>query len=220
MDYRISGEIAQQVEIHPQQGDAFWCSRGSLMAFTDGIYWTLKVPGGVGGAVRRSLSGEGIALTRVEARKPDQKLLLASSQPGHIAVWDLADGPVVTTRGSFLAAWGEDVDISVTVARRAGAALFGGAGLFLQQVSGKGTVLIHGSGDFSEQLLAPGEEILVSTGHLAAFGGSIDYDIRGVSGCRKMLFGGEGLFMTSLRGPGRVLLQTLKRGRLGTQAPQ
>jgi uncharacterized protein (AIM24 family) len=126
---------------------------------------------------------------------------------------DLADGPVIATRGSFLAAWGEQVDIDVTIARRAGAAIFGGAGLFLQRVSGQGQVLIHGSGNFHERQLAQGEEILVSTGNLAAFADSVDYDIQGVGGCGKMLFSGEGLFMTRLTGPGRVLLQTLKRGK-------
>ena len=78
-------------------------------------------------------------------------MLLAANAPGHITPWDLADGPVVTTRGAFLAAWGDDVDITVTIARRARAALFGGAGLFLQRVAGSGTVLIHGSCDFYER---------------------------------------------------------------------
>ena len=118
---------------------------------------------------------------------------------------------MTTTRGAFVAAWGEDIDITVTVARRAGAAVFGGAGLFLQTISGFGFVLVHGSGDFFERQMAAGEEFLVSTGNLAAFSSGIDYDIRGVGGCRRMIFGGEGLFMTNLRGPGRVLLQTLKR---------
>jgi uncharacterized protein (AIM24 family) len=110
------------------------------------------------------------------------------------------------------------IDIDVTIARRAGAAFFGGAGLFLQRVSGTGTVLIHGSGDFYERRLAEGEQILVSTGNLAAFADRVDYDIQGVGGCRKMMFGGEGLFMTRLSGPGRVLLQTLKR-QSGKQVP-
>ena len=100
----------------------------------------------------------------------------------------------------------------MTVAKRAGAAVFGGAGLFLQHISGTGTVLVHGSGDFYEQRLAKGEQLLVSSGNLAAFSDAVDYDIQGVAGCRRILFGGEGLFMTRLTGPGRVLLQTLKRG--------
>lgn len=110
-----------------------------------------------------------------------------------------------------MAAWGEQIDIDVTIARRAGAAFFGGAGLFLQKGSGKGTVLIHGSGDFYETHLQEKEQILVSTGNLAAFADSVDYDIQGMGGCRKMMFSGEGFFMTRLTGPGRVLLQTLKR---------
>ncbi|MEL6152012.1 MAG: AIM24 family protein [Chloroflexota bacterium] len=89
--------------------------------------------------------------------------------------------------------------------------MFGGAGLFLQKISGIGKVLVHGSGDFFQHNLGAGEELTVSTGNLAAFAASVDYNIRGVGGCRKMLFSGEGLFMTHLQGPGRVLLQTLKR---------
>ena len=170
------------------------------------------MPGGAGGAVRRSLSGEGLALTYLETKAEEQYALLAANAPGHLEIWDLErDGAVTTTRGSFVAAWGEDVDITVTVARRAGAAVFGGAGLFLQTISGVGKALVHGSGDFYERQMAAGEEILVSTGNLAAFSAEVDYNIRGVGGCRRMVFGGEGLFMTNLRGSGRVLLQTLKR---------
>lgn len=212
MHYNISGEIAQMVRLDFAPGDFAWASKGSIMAYSEGVQWSLRVPGGLGGAVRRSLSGEGIALTYLETEEADQFALLASNAPGHIEVWDLVqDGPVTTTRGSFLAAWGSELDITVTVARRAGAALFGGAGLFLQSISGVGTVLIHGSGDFSEHRLGDGQELLVSTGNLAAFASQVDYDIRGVGGCRKILFGGEGLFMTRLSGPGRVLLQSLKR---------
>lgn len=216
MHYAISGEIAQSVRLEIAPGEFVWCSKGSLMALTPGIQWNLRVPGGLGGAVRRSLSGEGIALTYLQTDRPDQHVLLAANAPGHLEVWDLeSDGPVTTTRGSFLCAWGSDLDISVTIARRAGAAFFGGAGLFLQTISGRGTVLVHASGDFSEHRLTVGEQLLVSTGNLAAFSSQVDYDVQGVGGCRKILFSGEGIFMTRLSGPGRVLLQTLKR-QLGT----
>ncbi|HRJ42974.1 MAG: AIM24 family protein [Caldilineaceae bacterium] len=212
MRYSISGEIAQSIRLEFEPGEFAWCSKGSLMAYTPSIQWNLRVPGGLGGAVRRSLSGEGIALTYLQTDTPEQHALLSANAPGHLEVWDLeSDGPVTTTRGSFLCAWGDDLDITVTIARRAGAALFGGAGLFLQTVSGKGTVLVHASGDFSEHRLVAGEQMLVSTGNLAAFSSEVDYDIQGVGGCRKILFSGEGLFMTRLSGPGRVLLQTLKR---------
>ena len=91
------------------------------------------------------------------------------------------------------------------------------AGLFLQHVSGSGIALIHGSGDFVEHDLAAGASLLVSTGNLAAFADSVDYDIQGVAGCRRIAFGGEGLFMTRLTGPGRVLLQSLKRTAPGAK---
>jgi uncharacterized protein (AIM24 family) len=157
------------------------------------------------------LSGEGVALTYLQATADGQRATLAANQPGKIIAWNLDDGAVITTRGSFVAAFGPQVNIDVRVAKRTGAAFFGGAGLFLQHISGSGTVLVHGSGDFIERDLAQDEAVLVSTGSLAAFAESVDYDIQGVAGCRRIVFGGEGLFMTRLSGPGRVLLQTLKR---------
>lgn len=212
MQFKFSGEIAQSVRFDFEPGEALWVSNGGLMAYSPGVQWSLRLPGGFGGAVRRSLAGEGVALTYLECTAANAYALLAANAPGHLELWDLEeDGPVTTTRGSFLAAWGSDIDITVTIARRAGAAIFGGAGLFLQQISGTGKVLIHGSGDFHDRRLAAGEQVLVSTGNLAAFSSQVDYDIQGVGGCRKILFGGEGLFMTRLTGPGRVLLQTLKR---------
>jgi uncharacterized protein (TIGR00266 family) len=213
MQYQIKGEIAQHVRLEFEPGEAVWASRGALMAYSSDLQWNLRIPGGAGGAIKRSFSGEGISLTYLQASQANQYALLVSNLPGHIMTWDLEqDGPVLTTRGAFLAAWGSEVDISVAIARRAGAALFGGAGLFLQRLSGSGTVLIHGSGDFHERMLEPQEQMIVSTGNLAAFADRIDYDIQGVGGCGRMLFGGEGLFMTRLSGPGRVLLQSLKRG--------
>lgn len=210
MQYHITGEIAQHVRLDFDSGEAVWASNGSLMAYSRGMQWNLRIPGGVGGAVKRSLSGEGISLTHISTNQANQHAYLVSNEPGHITTWDLSDGPVLTTRGSFLAAWG-NIDINVTMAKRAGAAFFGGAGLFLQRITGEGTVLVHGSGDFEERFLASGEDILVSTGNLAAFSDQVDYTIEGVGGIRKALFSGEGLFMTRLSGPGRVLMQSLKR---------
>jgi uncharacterized protein (TIGR00266 family) len=211
MQYSIEGELAQVAHLVMDRGEACWASRGALVALDPDLRWTLRVPGGAGGAARRMMSGEGIALTYLEASRDGQRATLAANQPGKILAWDLDAGAVVATRGSFVAAFGPNVCIDVTLARRAGAAFFGGAGLFLQKLSGSGTALIHGAGDFVEHELAKGEAILVSTGSLAAFAETVDYDIQGVAGCRRVAFGGEGLFMTRLTGPGRVLLQSLRR---------
>jgi len=206
----IDGVIAQTVQLELDQGQTLWCSRGSLLAYDPGIDWQLKVPGGAEKAIGRMMSGEGIALTHVTARRDGAGLTLAANQPGRLATWDLDRGPIVCTSGSFVAALGQ-VDIDVTVARSAGAALFGGAGLFLQRLSGTGIAIVHGAGDFVEKQLAPGETLLVSTGNLALFSGEVDYGVRGVGGCTKMLFGGEGVFMTELKGPGWVMMQSLKK---------
>lgn len=130
-------------------------------------------------------------------------------------IWDLAEGPVTCNWSSFLGAIG-DVTIDVTVARRFGAALFGGAGFLLQKLSGQGLVVICGSGDFVERDLKPGEGVTVSTGNLAASGAGVGYDIVGVGvgGWLEVLFGREGLFMTRMTGPGPVLMRSIKRQRL------
>lgn len=208
-DVRIDGVIAQTATFDLAAGQALWCSRGALLSYTEGIDWTLKMPGGASRAFGRMMTGEGLALTRITAAR-DGQVVLAANQPGRLATWDLARGPITCTTGSFVGAVG-DVDIDVTLARSAGAALFGGAGLFLQKLSGTGVVLVHGAGDFVEKQLAPGEKLLVSTGNLAVFSSTVGYGVRGVGGCRNMLFGGEGLFMTELTGPGWVMLQSLKK---------
>ena len=211
MNYRIDGELAQIVRLTLAKGETCWGSKGSLLSYDPHINWSLKVPGGISGAVRRAFSGEGISLTFIESTRDDQQVILSANEPGKMIDWDLNDGAVITTRGSFVAAFGSQVDIDVMIAKRTGAALFGGAGLFLQKVSGQGNVIIHGAGDFIERHLKKDESILVSSGNLAAFSDEIDYNIQSVVSLRKIMFSGEGLFMTRLTGPGRVLLQSLKR---------
>ncbi|MEC8382366.1 MAG: AIM24 family protein, partial [Myxococcota bacterium] len=165
--------------------------------------------GGAGKSIGRALSGEGLSLTYVSAPKGG-KIRVTANETGKLATWDLRNGPITCTRGAFVAAVG-DVNINVTAARSAGAAFFGGAGLFLQHLSGTGVVVIHGAGDFIEHQLGTGEKLLVSTGNLAVFSANTQYYIRRVCGCLKMLFGGEGLFMTEMTGPGWVMVQSLKR---------
>jgi len=214
MHYAIEGTLAQTVRLSLSAGADCWASKGALMALDPDVRWTLKIPGGLSGTIRRMMSGEGLALTYLQGDREGQSVMLSANQPGKIIAWDLGkDGPVVTTRGAFVAAFGPQIKIDVTVARRPGAAFFGGAGFFLQKISGQGTVLIHGSGDFFERNLGQGESTVVSTGNLAAFADSVDYSIRATGGVRRVLFSGEGLFMTQLTGPGRILLQTLKRAR-------
>ena len=220
MEFTIDGTVAQSARLVFDRSDFAWATKGAIIAYTAGLRWNVRMPGGLTGGLKRALSGEGLSLTYLESTASGgdtttgQSVILGANAPGHIHEWSLAeDGPVLTTRGAFLAAWGDEIDISVSIARRPGAALFGGAGLVLQRISGRGTVLVHGHGDFRKVSLRPGEECRVSTGNLAAFSSGVDYDIETVGSLRKTFFGKEGLFMTRLRGPGTVLLQTLKPQR-------
>ena len=189
------------------------------MALDPDVRWTLKIPGGLSGTIRRMMSGEGLALTYIQGDRDGQRVMLSSNQPGKIIAWDLdRDGPVVTTRGAFVAAFGPQINIDVTIARRAGAALFGGAGLFLQKISGQGTVLVHGAGDFIEQNLAR----VNRRSSAPAISRRSPMPWTTASGrraaCGACCFREKGLFMTQLTGPGRILLQTLKRARSGRAA--
>lgn len=211
MEYEIKGVINQTLSVRMEAGEAFWASKGMIVSYDETLDWGVKALGGVGKTVSRMLSGESLALAHVTARQAGT-IHFAAREPGRIVSWNLAEqGEIVALRGAFLAAYGE-IDIRVTRARRMGAMIFGGGGLLLQNISGSGLVFLAVKGDLVDTPLESGQSLLVSTGNLAAFSKSCDYRIRGVGGCRKMLFGGEGFFMTELEGPGRVLVQTLKRG--------
>lgn len=205
----VDGVIAQVLNLKLSKGQNLWVSRGGLLAY-QGIDWHLAVPGGAGKAIGRMMSGEGAALTKVTATQDDASVVISANQPGKLATWDLDKGDIICTSGSFVAALG-DVDINVTMARSAGAMFFGGAGLFMQRLSGSGIAVVHGAGDFVPVQLAEGESVLVSTGNLAVFSGGVTYGIRRTGGCMKSIFGGEGIFMTELKGPGWVMLQSLKK---------
>ena len=187
----IRGEIAQTAHFTLGRGDTLWASRGALVSYGTQVNWSLKVPGGLSGALRRSFAGEGVALTFIESAADDQSLVLgAKSARSHHHVGPGA-GPGPDDARCLSSRVGQRRHQRLRGQTRR-AALFGGAGLFLQKISGQGTVLVHGSGDFSQETLAKGETRLVSTGNLAAFGDGVDYDIQAVGGLRKSLFGSEG----------------------------
>ncbi len=206
----VDGVIAQSASLTLDRGQSLWAAKGSLLGYSPGIDWSLKIPGGAGKAVSRMLSGEGASLAYVESQQDGSSVLLGANQPGQLVTWDLSRGPIVCSSGAFVGALG-DVDIDVKVVGKVGTALFGGSGLFMQRLSGDGIAIIHGSGDFIERRLAPGQKILVSTGNLAVFSDEVDYDIRRTGGCLKSIFGSEGFFMTEMTGPGWVMLQSLKK---------
>ena len=152
--------------------------------------------------------GESLFLTYFRADS-DGEVGFAGSYPGRIQVFELAAGQsVMVQRDSFLFAQ-TTVQLNIALVKKLGAGFFGGEGFILERLTGPGTVFIHGGGDFVEFNLAAGEALQVDTGCIVAFDEGVDYDIQLVGGIKTAIFGGEGLFLATLRGPGRVIVQSM-----------
>jgi uncharacterized protein (TIGR00266 family) len=160
------------------------------------------------GALRRTVTGESLFVTYFRANGPGE-VGFAGSYPGRIQAFHLAPGhSILAQRDAFLFAQ-PSVQLTVALVKKLGAGFFGGEGFILEKLTGPGMVFIHGGGDFVEFSLAPGEQLQVETGCIVAFEESVDYDIQFVGGIKTAIFGGEGLFLATLTGPGKVVLQSM-----------
>ncbi|NPA26985.1 MAG: TIGR00266 family protein [Chloroflexi bacterium] len=215
MRYRILGDDIQLVEVALEPGEQVYAETGA-MAYMDGQIRMNTTTGGLIKGLKRLLVGESFFMTEFTNPGPEPAVVaFASPFPGKIVALKLAEvgGTFLSQRTSFLAAT-RDVDISIAFTRRLGAGLFGGEGFILQKLTGHGLVFLTAGGTLIGKELGPGQELLVDTGCIVGFSATVDYNIRFVGGFKNMLFGGEGLFLARLRGPGHVLLQSLPLSRL------
>jgi len=178
------------------------------------------------GAGKRLLTGESLFMTVfVNQGHEKRRVSFGAPYPGKILPIRLPEvgGELIAQKDSFLAA-AKGVSIGIAFQKRLGAGLFGGEGFIMQRLTGDGLVFVHAGGTIHERVLAAGETIRVDTGCIVAFQPSVDYDIQLVGGIKSALFGGEGLFFATLRGPGRIWLQSLPLSRLAARllaaAPQ
>jgi uncharacterized protein (AIM24 family) len=143
------------------------------------------------------------------------KVSFAAPYPGKIVPFDLSElgGKIICQKDAFLCA-AKGVSIGIEFQRKIGAGLFGGEGFIMQKLEGDGLAFAHAGGTIIEKILQPGEKIRIDTGCVVAFQSSVDYDIEMVKGIKTFLFGGEGLFLTTLTGPGKIWLQSLPFSRL------
>ena len=167
----------------------------------------------LGKALERVIVGESLFLTFF---KGNGEIGFAGDFPGRIIPIQLEDETILAQRDAFLAAIG-DIDISIAVQKKIGAGLFGGEGFILEKISGKGIVFLHAGGDLVSFNLGPGETIKVDTGCSVAWDESVNYDIQYVGSIKTSIFGGEGLFLNTLTGPGTVILQTMPLSKLRRQ---
>lgn len=216
IDYKIYGSDLQLVEIELDPAEGVRAEVGTMVYMEQGIEMQTTTGGGLFAGFKRMLTGEGFFIsTFVNGGTRKARVGFAAPYPGKIIPLDLGNlgGRFFCQKDSFLcAAKGTEIDIAFT--RRLGAGFFGGEGFILQKLQGDGLVFIHAGGTLIEKVLGVGEVLRVDTGCLVAFSPTVDYDIQFVGGFRNALFGGEGLFLAKLTGPGVVYLQSLPLSKL------
>jgi uncharacterized protein (TIGR00266 family) len=226
IDYEISGDDMQFIQIELDPGESAVAEAGAMMFMTDGIQMQAVFGDGRGqsqgfmdklvGAGKRLLTGESLFMTVFTNSGPGkQRVAFAAPYAGRIIPMDLGrmGGEMICQKDSFLCA-ARGVTISIAFQKRIGVGLFGGEGFIMQRLAGDGLVFVHAGGAIFEKELAPGERLRVDTGCIVALAPSVDYDIQMVEGIKTAIFGGEGLFYAVLRGPGKVWLQSLPLSRL------
>jgi uncharacterized protein (TIGR00266 family) len=213
LEYTIQGDNLQVARVRLKPGQEIYAEAGKMLYKTAGVNWESRMSGEslgekIWGALKRKVMGESLFMTYFRAPAGGE-VGFAGSYPGRIQVFDLAAGQsVLVQRDSFLFAQ-TTVQLNVALVKRLGAGFFGGEGFILERLTGPGTVFIHGGGDFVEFTLAPAEVLQVDTGCIVAFDEGVDYDIQLAGGIKTAIFGGEGLFLATLRGPGRVIVQSM-----------
>ena len=195
------------IEIDDQ--DKIIAEAGSMVYMSPNIHMKAKARGGVMKSLGRTLMGETIFLTEYTSTGGTGTISFGGNAPGTIIPLNI-DGTheYITQKHAFLCAEAT-VELSVAFQKRLGSIFFGGEGLILERLSGTGLTFVHACGDFIEKTLRAGENILVDTGSVVAWEASVGYHIRRVKGVKTIFFGGEGLFLTELTGPGNIILQSM-----------
>ena len=213
LDYTIQGDNLQVARVRLKPGQEVFAEAGKMLYKTPSVQWETRMQGDsigqkIWGAVKRKLMGESLFMTYFRASAPGE-VGFAGSYPGRIQPFDLAPGQsVLVQRDSFLFAQ-TGVQLNIAFVKKLGAGFFGGEGFILEKLTGPGSVFIHGGGDFIEFNLQPGEVLQVDTGCIVGFDETVNYDIQLAGGIKTAIFGGEGLFLATLTGPGRVIVQSM-----------
>ena len=212
MQYKIFGTPMPAVTIRLEAGESIFTQSGGMAWMQDGITMETNMKGGLGKGLGRLLSGESLFMATYTAQRPAE-ITLSASMPGEIRPIEVHQGrEYIAQKNAFLCAT-PGVQLQARV-NNMKAGLFGGEGFVLQHLSGEGLAFLELDGTIVEYMLAPGERMIVDSGNVAYFEAQVGYSAEMVRGFKNVLFGGEGLFLTTLTGPGRVWLQTLTASEL------
>ncbi len=209
MKYRIIGNTMPAVEIKfDSAGESIFTQSGGMTWMSEGIHMSTNTRGGLMKGIGRMFAGESLFMATYTADRPDTEIAFASTVAGQILPINAGlNGGLICQKGAFLCAQ-ESVNLNITFSKKISSGLFGGEGFILQGISGQGMAFLEIDGDMIEKQLAPGEVLKVDTGNVVAFEKSVNYEIEMVKGFSNIIFGGEGLFLTKLTGPGKIILQT------------
>ncbi len=222
LKYDIQGDNLEVVRVHLKSGQELIAEAGKMVYKTPDVAWETKMTGeGIGGklmgALKRKLTGESLFLTHFKTNGGPGEVGFSGDFPGRIQAFDLAAGQsVLVQRDGFIVAEAS-VKLDIAFTKKIGAGLFGGEGFILQKLTGPGVAFIHAGGDFVEFELSAGEVLQVDTGCIVAFDSSVSYDIEFAGGIATGIFGGEGLFLATLKGPGKAVIQTMTLSKLRRQ---
>lgn len=208
MRYTIHGTVMPLLEITLEGGERLKSQAGAMKWMDTSITMTTSMAGGLGGFFKRSIMGESGFLNFFEAQAPGGRVAFGHTFPGTILPVEVGQQSLVCQKRAFLCAT-PGVELELAFQKRLSSGFFGGEGFIMQALKGEGTAFVEIDGEVAELTLAPGEAIRVETGAVGMFESSVTMDIEMVKGFSNVLFGGEGLFLTTLRGPGKVWLQTM-----------
>jgi uncharacterized protein (TIGR00266 family) len=216
MKYKISGDNLQLVTLQIDPGEKIYAEAGSMVYQSGNINMEAKMRGGFLKGLGRKFAGETMFLTEFTSAGGTGMVSFGGNAPGTIKPIELTSGKdFLVQKDAFLVAE-DNVDMSIAFQKKLGAAFFGGEGFILEKLSGNGTVFIHACGDFVEFDLKPEQILKVDTGCVVGWEDTVTYDIQRVKGIKTMFFGGEGLFLTTLKGPGKLLIQSMTLSNLAT----
>jgi uncharacterized protein (TIGR00266 family) len=220
ISYRIDGTTLQVVTIELEPGEVIYSESGGMSWMSGNVEMKTHSGGGLGKMFKRALSGEALFITDFFVNNNRGTVAFASEFPGKIIPFDLRPGEsIIVQKDAFMCAE-KSVEMDMAFRKRLGTGIFGGEGFIMQRISGPGLAFIEVDGEVVEYELQAGQQLKVDTGHLAAMQSTVDFDVTMVKGFRNILLGGEGLFLASVRGPGKVWLQTMPMSKLAQKVAQ
>ena len=216
METKIVGEDLPVVVCKLKAGETVLTENGGMSWMDNDITMKTTTNGGIMKGLGRALAGESIFMNTYTAEKDDVEIAFASSFPGEILEFDLKEGEIIRAQKRAFLCAENTVDISMHFRKKIGAGFFGGEGFIMQKMTGPGKVFLEIDGSLVKKELKAGEKLKIDNGHLAVMTSGVDLNIETVKGVKNIVFGGEGLFLTTLQGPGTVWIQSMPVSKLAS----